>query len=90
MNETTTERSTMYDEREIDWQAAERLAATDRFNDPVASWDSESRQSPYSTVCDPHDEHCDDCDASDGEFCAECAEYLGKLADERQEGKAKF
>ena len=33
-------------------------------NDPAQNeWDSESRSSGYSTVCDPHDEdYCEGCD----------------------------
>lgn len=48
------------------------------FNNPEACWDSESRQSPYSTVADPNEEYCEDCENSDNDNCDECAEYLAK------------
>jgi hypothetical protein len=43
-------------------------------------WDSESRKSPFSTVCDPEDEFCEDCEAAAAEHCDECAAYLAKQA----------
>lgn len=47
------------------------------FNDPQACWDSESRQSPYSTVADPNeDDYCEGCDStvdySDGSKHGKC------------------
>lgn len=33
------------------------------FNDPQTCWDSESRESPFSTVADPNeDDYCEGCD----------------------------
>lgn len=43
----------------------------------AAVWDSESRQSPYSTVADPEEEFCMDCEAVGG-TCAECFAYGGE------------
>ncbi len=49
-----------------------------------AAWDSESRKSPYSTVCDPEDETCEACgDGPTGRGCSECAdfdEYAAEMA----------
>ncbi len=47
-------------------------------------WDSESRKSPYSTVCDPEDETCEACGSGPSDAgCSECYdldEYAMEMA----------
>lgn len=49
-----------------------------KFSDPESCWDSESRQSPFSTVADIEDEYCEDCEAASTTYCSECEQYLRK------------
>ena len=47
------------------------------LDDPQTAWDSESRQSPFSTVADPNeDDYCEECDGtvdySDGSKYGRC------------------
>lgn len=39
-------------------------------------WDSEARNSPFSTVADIEDEYCEECEAAEETYCPECHEYL--------------
>lgn len=40
--------------------------------DAARLWDSEKRNSPFSTVADVEDEHCDSC--GDAHTCSDCTE----------------
>jgi hypothetical protein len=62
----------------VPWPDTESMnnTHTHNFSTPEACWDSESRQSPFSTVADIEDEFCEDCEAADGDHCDECERYL--------------
>jgi len=53
------------------------MTTYENLSDPQGAWDSESRKSPYSTVCDPNeDDFCEECqqdvDYSDGSEHGKC------------------